>query len=107
MLKTAYLTNKRFIWPIKTNNNFIICFIDEYRNAIEYEKKTYASNLEHRQTMDKNIIIMTREVEKLRVELSNAEKRARAAAPASSVTVLNPSKFFFMQKKYHMNANFV
>lgn len=62
----------------------MLSFIDEYRNAIEYEKKTHASNLEQRQAMDKNMIIMVREVEKLRVELSNAEKRARAA-------VTNPS----------------
>ncbi|KAK4278528.1 hypothetical protein QN277_016364 [Acacia crassicarpa] len=65
--------------------------IQRGRNAIEYEKKTHATNLEHRQTMDKNIIIMTREVEKLRVELSNAEKRARATAAASAVTAMNPS----------------
>ncbi|XP_054796425.1 protein FLC EXPRESSOR-like [Prosopis cineraria] len=65
--------------------------IQRGRNAVEYEKKTHASNLEHRQTMDKNMIIMTREVENLRVELSNAEKRARAAAAVSAVTVTNPS----------------
>ncbi|XP_028804866.1 protein FLX-like 1 [Neltuma alba] len=64
--------------------------IQRGRNAIEYEKKTYASNLEHRQTMDKNIIIMTREVENLRAEL-NAEKRARASAALPAVTVMNPS----------------
>ncbi|CAL0307725.1 unnamed protein product [Lupinus luteus] len=53
------------------------------RNAIELEKKTHASNLEHRRVMDNNMIIMTREVEKLRAELANSEKRARAAAPSN------------------------
>ncbi|KAF7833798.1 protein FLX-like 1 [Senna tora] len=63
--------------------------IQRGRKAIEYEKKTYASNLEHRETMDKNMIIMAREVEKLRLELSNAEKRARAAVAVAEVA--NPS----------------
>ncbi|OIW16488.1 hypothetical protein TanjilG_32158 [Lupinus angustifolius] len=67
--------------------------IQRGRNAIELEKKTHASNLEHRRVMDNNMIIMTREIEKLRAELANAEKRARAAAPA------NPSP------GYHANYN--
>ncbi|KAE9615127.1 hypothetical protein Lalb_Chr04g0252021 [Lupinus albus] len=62
-------------------------------NAIELEKKTHASNLEHKRVMDNNMMIMTREVEKLRAELANAEKRARPAAPA------NPSP------GYHANYN--
>ncbi|KAK7276050.1 hypothetical protein RIF29_17181 [Crotalaria pallida] len=53
------------------------------RNAIELEKRMHASNLEHRRVMDNNMIIMTHEVEKLRFELANAEKRARAAAAAN------------------------
>ena len=53
----------------------IIC-----RAAIEYEKKGYAENYEHGQAMEKNLIAMAREMEKLRAELANAEKRARAAA---------------------------
>lgn len=55
-----------------------------YRNAIEFEKKTHASNLEHRRAMDNNMIIMSSEVEKLRAELANAEKRARAAMAADA-----------------------
>lgn len=50
------------------------------RAAIEYEKKGYAENYEHGQAMEKNLIAMAREMEKLRAELANAEKRARAAA---------------------------
>lgn len=37
------------------------------------------------------MIIMTREVEKLRADLANAEKRARAAVAAAA----NPSNFTF------------
>ncbi|EXB54065.1 hypothetical protein L484_017501 [Morus notabilis] len=55
------------------------------RAAIEYEKKGYAENYEHGQVMEKKLISMARELEKLRAEMANAEKRARAA-----VTVGNP-----------------
>ncbi|KAK2430398.1 protein FLC EXPRESSOR [Trifolium repens] len=57
------------------------------RSAIEFEKKTHANNLEHKRVMDNNMIIMNNEVEKLRAELANAEKRARAAMVAAA----NPS----------------
>ncbi|KAF8409166.1 hypothetical protein HHK36_005240 [Tetracentron sinense] len=50
------------------------------RAAIEYEKKGYAENYEHGQAMEKNLISMARELEKLRAEIANVEKRARAAA---------------------------
>ena len=49
------------------------------------EKKTHANNLEHNRVMDNNMIIMTCEVEKLRAELANAEKRARAAMVAAAI----------------------
>lgn len=59
--------------------------IQRGRSAIEFEKKTHANNLEHNRVMDTNMIIMTREVEKLRAELANAEKRARAAMVAAAI----------------------
>lgn len=57
------------------------------RAAVEYEKRTHAANLEQSQAMEKNMISMAREVEKLQDELADMEKRARAAAAAS---VVNP-----------------
>lgn len=54
------------------------------RAAIEYEKKGFAENYEHGQVMEKKLISMAREMEKLRAEISNAEKRARAAAAAGN-----------------------
>ncbi|CAL0310829.1 unnamed protein product [Lupinus luteus] len=48
--------------------------------ATEYEKKGFAENYEHGQMMEKKLISMAREMEKLRAEIANAEKRARAAA---------------------------
>lgn len=50
------------------------------RAAIEYEKKGYAENYEHGQAMERNLISMARELEKLRAELANAEKRRAMAA---------------------------
>ncbi|XP_019160019.1 PREDICTED: protein FLX-like 1 isoform X3 [Ipomoea nil] len=61
------------------------------RAAIENEKKGYAANYEHGQVMQKNLHSMSRELEKLRAEMANAEKKARAAA-----SVGNPG-FCFQQ----------
>ncbi|XP_022717376.1 protein FLX-like 1 isoform X2 [Durio zibethinus] len=49
------------------------------RAAIEYEKKGYAENYEHGQVMEKKLISMARELEKLRAEIANADKRTRSA----------------------------
>ncbi|PIA37499.1 hypothetical protein AQUCO_03000228v1 [Aquilegia coerulea] len=54
------------------------------RTAIEYEKNTHAENLEQEQEMEKNMVILARELKKLRTELADAEKRARAAAAAGA-----------------------
>lgn len=59
------------------------------RAAIEHEKKGHAENYEHGQVMEKNLLSMARELEKLRAEMANAEKRARAAA-AVAVANQNP-----------------
>jgi len=50
------------------------------RTAIEYEKKANSEQYEQRQAMEKNLISMAREVEKLRAELTNSEKRAWGSA---------------------------
>ncbi|KAJ7295547.1 hypothetical protein O6H91_Y181300 [Diphasiastrum complanatum] len=50
------------------------------RTAFDYEKKAIGEQLEQRQAMEKNLVSMAREVEKLRAELTNAEKRARLGA---------------------------
>lgn len=61
-----------------------------YRQAIEYEKKGYAENYEQGQVMETNLISMARELEKLRAEVANAEKRARAAAAAGHQGICFP-----------------
>lgn len=69
--------------------NFFKKNLDTNRAAIEYEKKTRAHNLEQRQLMERHKTSMAGEIERLRAELANAEKRARAAAAAANVA--NPS----------------
>ncbi|KAF5766534.1 hypothetical protein HanRHA438_Chr15g0728631 [Helianthus annuus] len=54
--------------------------LQRVRAAIEQEKKGHAENYEHGQVMEKNLLTMARELEKLRAEMANAEKRTRAAA---------------------------
>ncbi|PKA55332.1 hypothetical protein AXF42_Ash003970 [Apostasia shenzhenica] len=63
--------------------------IQRGRAAVEYEKKAHSENLEQRKAMERNMTSMAGEVEKLRAELANAEKRARAAAAAATAAV-NP-----------------
>lgn len=53
------------------------------RAAVEYEKKMQAQNLEQSQIMEKHVVSMAHEIEKLQAELADAENRARAAAAAS------------------------
>lgn len=62
------------------------------RTTIEYEKKGYAENYEHGQMMEKKLVSMARELEKLRAEMANAEKRARAAAAVGNPGMLFPFK---------------
>lgn len=61
-------------------NVYLRAIFNLIRSAIEHEKKGHAENYEHGQVMEKNLLTMARELEKLRAEMANAEKRARAAA---------------------------
>ncbi|KAJ7523761.1 hypothetical protein O6H91_18G062000 [Diphasiastrum complanatum] len=56
--------------------------IQRARTAFEFEKKANNEQFEERQVMEKNLVSMAREVEKLRAELTVAEKRARAGGNA-------------------------
>ncbi|OMO70820.1 hypothetical protein CCACVL1_18645 [Corchorus capsularis] len=49
------------------------------RTAIDYEKKANIELMEQRQAMEKNMVSMAREVEKLRAELASVDGRAWAA----------------------------
>nr|GMD27152.1 protein FLC EXPRESSOR-like isoform X1 [Ipomoea batatas] len=54
--------------------------IQRGRAAVEYEKKMKKINHEQSQIMEKNMMSMSCEIEKLRAELAIAENRARAVA---------------------------
>ncbi|KAL5196814.1 hypothetical protein ABZP36_000326 [Zizania latifolia] len=54
------------------------------RSGIETEKKGYAESYEQGQEMQKKLISVASEVEKLRSEIANAEKRSRAALPGGN-----------------------
>ncbi|KAL2496558.1 Protein FLX-like 1 [Forsythia ovata] len=65
--------------------------LDRARAAVEREKKGVAESLEQGKLMESKLISMAREVEKLRAELANAQKRAHAASaignPAATYNV--------------------
>ncbi|CAN6205488.1 unnamed protein product [Urochloa humidicola] len=54
------------------------------RSCIELEKKGYAESYEQGQEMQKNLISVASEVEKLRAEVANAENRSRAVMSAGN-----------------------
>ncbi|KAM3365824.1 hypothetical protein ACQJBY_015452 [Aegilops geniculata] len=54
------------------------------RSSIELEKKGYAESYEQGQEMQKKLVSVASEVEKLRAEVANAEKRSRAAVSAGN-----------------------
>uniref|UniRef100_A0A0E0D8S3 Protein FLC EXPRESSOR n=1 Tax=Oryza meridionalis TaxID=40149 RepID=A0A0E0D8S3_9ORYZ len=56
--------------------------------AVEFEKKAHADNLEQSKAMEKNMIAVASEIEKLRGDLANAEKRATAVT--ATAPVANP-----------------
>lgn len=50
-----------------------------FRSAFEYEKKGNLDLMEQRQIMEKNLVSMAREIEKLRADLVTFDGRPRAA----------------------------
>ncbi|XP_078180873.1 structural maintenance of chromosomes domain protein [Carex rostrata] len=81
---TRASTDSRQVPAIKAEIETMKKEIQRVREGIEQEKKGYAENYEQGQVMEKNLISMAREFEKLRAEIANAEKRARAAAAAGT-----------------------
>ncbi|XWS27407.1 hypothetical protein CRYUN_Cryun26dG0112400 [Craigia yunnanensis] len=59
------------------------------RAAIEYEKKGYAENYEHGQVMEKKLISMARELEKLRAEIANVENITRPTGANHAIVGYN------------------
>jgi len=59
--------------------------IQNGRAAVDFEKKAHSDNLEQSKAMEKNMIAVASEIERLRGELANAEKGATAVNPAAAV----------------------
>ncbi|KAM5583110.1 hypothetical protein ABKV19_003168 [Rosa sericea] len=78
--------------------------IEKGRTAVEIEKKTRASNLEHRQAMENYMAALALEIEKLHGELANAEKRARAAVAAANPGSGYPMAYGTAEMLYLGNA---
>lgn len=64
------------------------------RAAYEYEKKGNAELLEQRQAMEKNMISMAREIEKLRVNFPNTEGRSYTGGAAYGMKMASPDASF-------------
>ncbi|XP_066348444.1 protein FLX-like 4 isoform X2 [Miscanthus floridulus] len=54
------------------------------RSQFEFEKNTNIKQVEQMRTMEMNLITMTKQAEKLRGDVTNAERRAQAAAQAAA-----------------------
>lgn len=55
------------------------------RAAVDFEKKAHSDNLEQSKAMEKNMIAVASEIERLRGELLNAEKGTTAVNSAAAV----------------------
>ncbi|KAL6984958.1 hypothetical protein U1Q18_018339 [Sarracenia purpurea var. burkii] len=64
------------------------------RNTFEYEKGLNMDKVEQMQAMEKNLVGMAREVEKLRAEVLNVEKRARAPNPYGGGPYMHPDPLY-------------
>ncbi|XP_021726925.1 protein FLX-like 1 [Chenopodium quinoa] len=77
---TRFSTDLQQVPALKAEIEHMRQEVDRAKAAIEYEKKAYADSYEHGQKFQAKMLSMARELEKLRAEVANAEKRARAAA---------------------------
>ncbi|KAK9282123.1 hypothetical protein L1049_005035 [Liquidambar formosana] len=64
------------------------------RNAIDYEKKANFELMEQRQAMEKNLVSMAREVEKLRAEFASADARPWGAGGPYGMKFSSPEGGF-------------
>ena len=85
--------------PLSSNN---CCSYNIGRAAVEFEKKAHADNLQQSKAMEKNMIAVASEIEKLRGDLVNAEKRATAvSAVTTAAAVANPGTLLNLLSVYY------
>lgn len=70
------------------------------RTALEYEKKGNAELVEQRQAMEKNLVSMARELEKLRADLASGEARNWGAGNLFLLPLLMCFVFHFVRFLY-------
>ncbi|PON48129.1 Protein FLX-like [Parasponia andersonii] len=70
------------------------------RAAVDYEKKANIELVEQRQAMEKNLVSMAREVEKLRAELTNVDSRAWGAGGSYGLKFSSPPEGSFPAGPY-------
>lgn len=97
---------------LKTEIDHMKQELQRARSAIEYEKKGYTENHERAQMMEKKIVTLAREREKLRAEKANTEKRTRAAAAVTNAAPAgyntnygNMDAAGYAGNPYHMGYN--
>lgn len=61
----------------------------EARRALEYEKKANGEQVEQKETMEKNLMSMAREIEKLRAEQLSMDRRGHGLGGGSGYTMYN------------------
>uniref|UniRef100_A0A803MU00 Protein FLX-like 3 n=1 Tax=Chenopodium quinoa TaxID=63459 RepID=A0A803MU00_CHEQI len=61
----------------------------EARKALEYEKKSNAEQVQQKDSMEKNLMSLAREIEKLRAELLSVDRRGHALGGGTSYAMYN------------------
>ncbi|KAL1552920.1 protein FLX-like 1 isoform X2 [Salvia divinorum] len=84
---------------LKTDIETLHREVGKGRAAVEYERKMQSTYCELSEVMEKHLISMAREAEKLRYELANAEKRAMAAIVGAGGAA-NPGPGYAIQQSF-------
>ena len=74
-----------------------------FRRAFEYEKKANEEQVEQKQAMEKNLVSMAREIEKLRAEELSVDRRARGLGMYPLSFPFNFSGVFIIQRFLHLD----
>ena len=69
-----------------------------FRRAFEYEKKANEEQVEQKQAMEKNLVSMAREIEKLRTEQLSVDRRAYGLGMFALSSPLNFLEVFIIQR---------
>lgn len=73
------VSSKEFVWACPVSEQVVSAAsgYTQHRRMYEYEKKGNEELVEQNRSMEKNLLSMAREIEKLRAEQASIERRAR------------------------------